>query len=204
MTAVGVARPRASGQVTTTTVIANSSASLAGRPSAIHARKVTRPPTRATRTSQNAARSASRWPGALEFWASWTIATICARAVSRPTLVARTRSDPVVFTDAPMTSEPAVTATGTDSPVTIDSSISETPSSTTPSTGTFAPGRTSSRSPTTTSAVSTSTQSSPRCTSAFGGASSSKVRIASFAPPRARISNQCPRSTNVVRTAAAS
>ena len=40
MTAVGVARPSASGQVMTTTVIANSIASLAGRPSAIHARNV--------------------------------------------------------------------------------------------------------------------------------------------------------------------
>ena len=162
------------------------------------------PPISATSTSQNAARSASRCPGALEFCASCTSATICASAVSAPTLVARTRSVPVVLIDAPMTSEPGVFDTGRLSPVTIDSSTSDVPSSTTPSTGIFAPGRTSSRSPTTTSAVGTSTGSPSRSTTAIGGASSSSVRIASFAPPRARISNQCPSSTNAVSTVAAS
>ena len=43
-----------------------------------------------------------------------------------------------------------------------------------------------------------------RSTTAFGGARSSRVRMASFAPPRARISNQCPSSTNAVSTVAAS
>ena len=37
-----------------------------------------------------------------------------------------------------------------------------------------------------------------------GGARSSRVRMASLAPPRARISNQCPSSTNAVSTVAAS
>ena len=64
------------------------------------------PPTSATRTSQNAARSASRCPGAFEFCASCTIATIWASTVSEPTFVARTRSVPVVLIDAPMTVEP--------------------------------------------------------------------------------------------------
>ena len=99
---------------------------------------------RATSTSQNAARSASRCPGALEFWASCTSSTIWARAVSEPTLVARTRSVPVVLIEAPITAEPAVLATGRLSPVTIDSSTSEIPSSTMPSTGTLPPGRMSS------------------------------------------------------------
>ena len=49
-------------------------------------------------------RSASRWPGALEFWASCTSATICASAVSAPTRVARTRRVPVVLIVAPITS----------------------------------------------------------------------------------------------------
>ncbi|MEA5455116.1 hypothetical protein SPF06_10330 [Sinomonas sp. JGH33] len=41
----------------------------------------------------------------------------------------------------------------------------------------------------------TSAVSPSRMTTATGGASSRSVRIASFAPPRARISNQCPSST---------
>ena len=47
-----------------------------------------------------------------------------------------------------MTVSPAVLVTGIDSPVTSDSSSEERPSSTVPSTGTFSPGRTRSRSPT--------------------------------------------------------
>ena len=90
MTAIGVARPRASGQVITTTVIANRSASSAGAPTAKYqTTKVASPPSRATRTSQKAARSARRCAGAFEFWASWTSLTIWARAVSEPTAVAR-------------------------------------------------------------------------------------------------------------------
>ena len=150
MIAVGVARPRASGQVTTTTVMANSSASWTGLPASIHTAKVPTPPTSATKTSQNAARSAKRWPGALEFWASWTSLTICASAVSAPTLVARTRSVPVVLIVAPTTSSPGVLCTGMLSPVTVDSSMSLSPDSITPSEAILEPGRTSNRSPTTT------------------------------------------------------
>ena len=77
------------GQVITTTVIANRIASEAGRSlKIIHAANVAAPPTRATSTSQKAARSASFCPGALEFWASWTSFTIWASAVSDPTFVA--------------------------------------------------------------------------------------------------------------------
>jgi hypothetical protein len=43
-----------------------------------------------------------------------------------------------------------------------------------------------------------------RMTVALGGARSSNVRIASLAPPRARISNQWPSSTNAASTVAAS
>ena len=102
------------------------------------------------------------------------------------------------------TSAPGCLWTGRLSPVTIDSSTSLSPSSTTPSTAILAPGRTSSRSPTPISAVGTSTVSPSRITSACGGARSSRVRIASLAPPRARISNQCPRRTNDASTVAAS
>ena len=99
------------------------------------------PPISATSTSQNAARSASRCPGALEFCACCTRATICASAVSAPTLVARTRSVPEMLTDAAdHRRRPGALCTGRLSPVTIDSSTSDSPSSTTPSTGIFDPG----------------------------------------------------------------
>ena len=56
MMAVGVASPRASGQVMTTTVMANSSASWTSRPTTKYqTTKVRPPPTSATSTSQNAA-----------------------------------------------------------------------------------------------------------------------------------------------------
>ena len=205
MMAVGVARPSASGQVMTTTVMANSSASWTSRPTMKYqTTNVSVPPTSATSTSQNAARSARRWPGALEFCASWTSLTICASAVSEPTAVARARSVPFLLMVAPMSWSPAVFFTGRLSPVTVDSSTSLSPSSTTASTGTLEPGRMSSRSPTWTSAVGTSTGSPSRRTTALGGARSSSARMASLAPPRARISNQWPSSTNVASIPAAS
>ena len=204
MIAVGVASPSASGQVMTTTVIANSIAVADDAPDSSHAAKVSPPPTSATSTSQNAARSASRWPGALEFCACCTSATIWASAVSAPTLVARTRSVPVVLTVAPMTSSPGALCTGRLSPVTIDSSTSDSPSSTIPSTGILrragpAAGR---RRPPRRWAPRPARPS--RSTTARGGARSSSVRMASFAPPRARISNQWPSSTKAVSTVAAS
>ena len=113
MMAVGVARPSASGQVMTTTVMANRSASWTSRPTTKYqTTKVSPPPTSATSTSQNAAWSASRWPGALEFWASWTSLTTCASAVSEPTAVARARSVPFLLIVAPMSWSPAPFLTG--------------------------------------------------------------------------------------------
>ena len=110
--------------------------------------------------------------------------------MSAPTLVARTRSVPFLLMVAPVTGDPGALDTGRLSPVTTDSSTSLRPSSTTPSTAILSPGRTSSRSPATTSAVVTSTASPSRMTVALGGARSSSARMASLAPPRARISNQ--------------
>jgi hypothetical protein len=76
MIAVGVARPSASGQVITTTVIANRIAVGSVAPASSQTTSVNVPPMSATSTSQNAARSASRCPGAFEACASWTSATI--------------------------------------------------------------------------------------------------------------------------------
>jgi len=204
MIAVGVARPSASGQVMTTTVIAYSMAVAKDSPAASQTARVAAPPMSATNTSQNAARSASRWPGALEFWASCTSFTIWASAVSAPTFVARMRSVPFLLIVAPITSDPGPFDTGRLSPVTTDSSTSLRPSSTTPSTPILSPGRTSMRSPTTTSAVGISSVWPFRITVAFGGARSSSVRIASFAPPLARISNQWPNKTKDASTLTAS
>src|SRR3546814_23642 len=78
--------------------------------------------------------------------------------VSRPTLSARMTSAPLWFIVPPITASETVLVTGMDSPVTIDSSSAERPSSTTPSTGTFSPGRPRNLSPTPTrsSAISSS------------------------------------------------
>jgi hypothetical protein len=69
------------------------------------------------------------------------------RSVPAPTFSARITSEPVPFTVAPITGSPGPFSTGIGSPVTIDSSTVLAPSSTTPSTGTFSPGRTRRRSP---------------------------------------------------------
>jgi hypothetical protein len=64
------------------------------------------------------------------------------------TLSARMRKEPVLLRAPPITLSPATLVTGIDSPVTIDSSMDTRPSSISPSTGTFSPGRTRRRSPT--------------------------------------------------------
>ena len=90
MTAIGVASPSASGQAITKTVIVRVTANSNVSP--IHQNQtanVPRPMTIAIRTSHCDARSASNCAGALEFCASCTSFTICASAVSAPTLVAR-------------------------------------------------------------------------------------------------------------------
>ena len=205
MIAVGVARPSASGQVITTTVIANSSAVCTPAPTASQTAKVRVPPISATSTSQNAARSASRCPGALEFCASCTSATICARAVSAPTLVARTRSVPEMFTDAPMTCAPGVLRHRQAFPgdhrlvdlgvALLDDAVD----------GDLRPGPDQQQVADLDVGGGDLDLVARRArTTALGGASSSSDRIASLAPPRARISNQCPSSTNAVRTVAAS
>ena len=103
MIAVGVASPSASGQMITTTVIANSSESLTSRPTiTAQIRNVAAPAANATSTSQKAARSASRFAGAFELCACWTRPTICASAVSAPTAVARARKVPFLLIVAPI------------------------------------------------------------------------------------------------------
>ena len=143
--------------------------------------------------------------GARERCAAATICTMRASMVSRPTFSARMTRPPVVLIVPPITLAPRSLVTGIDSPVTIDSSSDERPSITSPSTGTFSPGRTRSRSPTATasSETSSSVPSSLRRRAVFG-ARSSRARIAPEVCSRARSSSTWPRSTSTVITAAAS
>ena len=77
-----------------------------------------------------------------------TICTIRASMVSLPTRSARITKLPDWLSVPPVTWSPGFFSTGTGSPVSIDSSTVLRPSSTTPSTGIFSPGRTRRRSPT--------------------------------------------------------
>ena len=95
--------------------------------------------------------------GALLPCASCTIRTIWAKTVSLPTLVAFILRRPILFSVAPITSSLGPLSTGMDSPVNMDSSTAEVPSTTMPSTGSFSPGRTTTRSPTSTSSTGIST-----------------------------------------------
>src|ERR1035438_10335662 len=85
--------------------------------------------------------------GARLRWAWPTNWTICASNVCAPTRSARITNEPVVFMVAPMTGLLGDFSDGIDSPVIIDSSMALRPSRSTPSTGTFSPGRTRRRSP---------------------------------------------------------
>src|SRR4028118_754447 len=92
--------------------------------------------------------STIRCIGAFEPCASSTIRTIWASAVSPPTFSARLTKPPVPLRAPPVPPPPPPFSAGMDSPVSMLSSSAERPSTTTPSTGTFSPGRTRTRSPT--------------------------------------------------------
>ena len=101
-----------------------------------------------TGTKMDATRSTRRSMGALLVWASSTSRMIWESTMCSPTRVARKTRKPRWFRVAPQTSPPGSLATGRLSPVSMDSSTAEEPSTTNPSTGIFSPGRTSTRSPT--------------------------------------------------------
>ena len=115
-------------------------------------------------TNQAETASASRWIGARLRLASLTMWTICANNVSEPMRCDSMISEPVPLTVAPMTRIPAVFSTGIDSPVIIDSSTDELPSTTMPSTGTFSPARIRKWSPIFTSASGMSSSVPSTCT----------------------------------------
>ncbi len=175
MRAVGVARPSAHGQAMISTATAAVNAAAVSPVTASHAPKVATAISSTTGTKIPEIRSASRCTSALPFCASSTSRAIRASWVSAPTRLAATTSRPPAFTVAPVTVSPGATSTGTDSPVSIDASTAETPSTTVPSVAIFSPGRTTKRSPTANSATgsrtsrpfrSTATSLAPSCMSA--------------------------------------
>ena len=113
-----------------------------GWPSASHTTTVTTAAPRAYQNSQPAALSASRWVVEEDACASATSLRMPAKVVSSPTAVTLTRTPESVAMVPATTRSPEPRWTGTDSPVTIDSSKAAVPSTMTPSAGTEAPGRT--------------------------------------------------------------
>jgi len=204
---IGVARPRAQGQAMISTATALTKAQArAGCSGAAMAqtRKVRMATTTTAGTKYPATESATFWIGARVRWASDTMATIRASTVSWPTFSATIRNEPVPLTVPPTTSSPSTLATGTGSPVIIDSSTELRPSVILPSTATFSPGRTRRMSPPWTSSSGTSRSCPSRTIRAVGGASESNSRMAAPVLRRARNSRTCPRRTSVTITAAAS
>ena len=106
-----------------------------------------------------------------------------------------------MFWVPPVTASPAAFTTGSVSPVSMDSSASVAPSTTTPSTGIFSPGRTRTVSPATTWANGTSRSSPPRTTRAVGGVRFMSDSMAWFVAPLARLSSILPNSTKVTSMA---
>ncbi|MCY1531504.1 hypothetical protein D9M68_667320 [compost metagenome] len=128
-----------------------------------------------------------------------------ASTVCEPTFSDCMTSAPLVFSVAPMSLSPTRLVTGSGSPVSIDSSTALPPSITTPSTGTFSPGRTRSLSPTCTWPMGTSSSvPSAPIRRAVLGASPSSDLIAAEVCERALSSRIWPSKVSEMITAAAS
>ena len=156
-------------------------------------------------TNHEATTSASRWMGARVRCASPTILTIWESSVSEPTRVAFITKLPVPLMVPPVTFASGDFSTGIGSPLTMDSSTELLPSVTTPSVGTFSPGRTRSVSPTwiPLSSMSCSVPSAEMRRAVFG-TSPSRAVSAPLVRLRAFNSSTWPSSTSTVMTAAAS
>ncbi len=209
MIAMGVASPSAHGhEITRTATMAirpswNTAQSLCtpaaiDQPARVHRAM---PSTMGTKTALT--RSASRWISVLDAMALVTSSAIRDTVVFRPSTLASIRRRPVVFMLPAITSSPVVRAMGIDSPVTTDSSRSDSPSRTMPSIGTREPGRITSRSPGSTSALGMrSVDPSAVSRSAVSGCSSRRSRTAEPAWAEDRASSQCPRLMTPKRAAA--
>ena len=141
---MGVASPSAQGQamISTATAFTSAWANCGAGPRKYQAAKVATATTTTAGTNQADTRSASDWIGARLRWAAATWATMRASSVSAPTRSAHITKPPVPLRVPATTLSPARFSTGNGSPVSMDSSTVLAPSSTTPSTGIFSPGRT--------------------------------------------------------------
>ena len=182
ISAVGVARPRAHGQAMISTDTAAVNAAVSPSPVPAQNPNVATASAITIGTKMPEIRSASRWAWALPFCASSTRRAIWASCVSAPTLVAATTSRPPALTVAPTTASPGPTSTGTDSPVTIDASTAEVPSTIVPSVAIFSPGRTTKWSPTASWSMAMRSSRPSRSTATSLAPSSSSARSA--APAR--------------------
>ena len=144
MIAIGVARPSAHGHamMSTATALTSACASRGSGPHSAHAANAATATATTAGTNHAAMRSASRWIGARVRCASATICTICASSVSRADPLGLHHDAAGAVDVPPVTRLPGSFSTGIGSPVTIDSSTVVRPLTTTPSTGTFSPGRT--------------------------------------------------------------
>ena len=140
VSAAGVASDSAHGQVTTSTATVIHSARDGSI--AYHARATTAASTSSAPTNQRATRSASCAIFGFSVCARSIRRTMPASTVSCPTRPTRIVSGPFRFTAPPVSASPARFATARDSPVSSDSSTLLSPSTTVPSAGMAAPGRT--------------------------------------------------------------
>ena len=190
--ATGVARPRAQGQLITSTEIPLARANPTLSPAKSHTATVTTATAITAGTKTPDTRSATLAMGALVAAASLTIWMIWDKVVSSPTLVAWQRMKPDWFTVAADTLSPASLSTGMLSPVRADSLTALLPSSTTPSTGMCSPGRTTNTSPFFTSSTATWTSFPSFMTMAVFGASFIRLLRASVVFPFDRASSIFP------------
>jgi len=204
MMAVGVARPSEHGQAITRTEIAIVTAKERSLPRTSHTIRVTRAIPITIGTKIAATLSARRAIGALVEVASSTSAMMRESVESLPTRVTSTVRWPDFATDAPVTSLPGVFSTGSDSPVTTDSSTQARPVFTRPSAGMVSPALTARRSPTCTESIGTVTSAPLRITVAIEGRSFARAVTASVAFDLARDSIYLPTETSVGTIAAES
>ena len=205
MIETGTASPMAQGQATTSTETAATTPLPKPPPKASQSPSVTSAAAITAGTKTWAMRSTRFWIGSFEPCASSTAFMIRASIVSPPVAVARITSAAAPLTVPPITASPGRRVAGIGSPVTMLSSMSEVPSTTTPSTGRRSPGLSSTSSPTC-SALTGMEETVPSGARirASRTCSPASRRIAAEARPRARASIQRPARIRVTMTAAAS
>ena len=203
MIAIGVANPSAHGQAMISTATAAYTPLLTLPPMTVQPRNVSNEIDITTGTNTAEIWSAKRCAADFPVWASSTSLTIWASAVSEPIAVALMVRTPEVLSVAPATLLPDCLSTGSDSPVSIDSSTALAPSTTSPSTGTFSPGRILTRSPTCTDSTGTISSTPSRTRRASLAPNSTRARSALPARPFARASRYRPKvMKNMITTAA--